>query len=104
VTPLLLVHAFPLDASMWDAEVQAFEGERAVLAPSLPGFGGTAPVGKVLTVEAMADHLAQEMDRAEMERAVVCGSSMGGYAALAMWRRHPGLVSGLVLCSTARNV
>lgn len=100
MTPLLLVHAFPLDASMWTAEIGALEGERAVLAPSLPGFGGTAPVGEVLTVEAMAEHLIEELDRAEVERAVVCGCSMGGYAAFELWRRDPSRVAALALVDT----
>ncbi len=98
--PILFVHAFPLDASMWDAEVDALAGETRVLAPSLPGFGGTPLVGDVLTVDAMADFLAGELDGAGIDRAVVCGCSMGGYASFALWRRHRDRVAGLVLVDT----
>jgi pimeloyl-ACP methyl ester carboxylesterase len=100
MTTLLLVHAFPLDASMWDEQVAALKGEANVLAPSLPGFGGTAGPGEVLTVEAMANFLAGELDRAGGERAIVCGLSMGGYAAFALWRMHRDRIAGLVLADT----
>jgi 3-oxoadipate enol-lactonase len=99
MTTLLLVHAFPVDASMWGDQVTALEGVD-VLAPSLPGFGGTAPAGEVLTMDVAADFLAGELDRAGAERAVVCGLSMGGYAAFSMWRRHRGRIAGLVLADT----
>jgi 3-oxoadipate enol-lactonase len=100
VTTLLLIHAFPLDASMWGEQAAALRGEGEVLAPSLPGFGGTQPIGDVLTMDAMADFLAAELDRAGAEKALVCGLSMGGYAAFSLWRRHQNRVAGLLLADT----
>jgi pimeloyl-ACP methyl ester carboxylesterase len=100
VTTVLLIHAFPLDASMWDEQVAALRGEGEVLAPSLPGFGGTGPVGDVLTMDAIADYLAEELDRAGAEQALVCGLSIGGYAAFSLWRRHQNRVAGLLLADT----
>ncbi|HEX2031704.1 MAG TPA: alpha/beta fold hydrolase [Actinomycetota bacterium] len=100
MTTLLLVHAFPVDASMWEDDVQALRADADVLAPSLPGFGGTPGVGDVLTMDAAADFLAGELDRAGAERAVVCGLSMGGYAAFSLWRRHRGRIAGLILADT----
>jgi 3-oxoadipate enol-lactonase len=100
VTTFLLIHAFPVDASMWDRQVAALREEADVLAPSLPGFGGTPPIGDVLTVDAMADFLAGEVEGAGTERAVVCGLSMGGYAAFSFWRRHRDRVAGLLLADT----
>lgn len=100
MTTVLLIHAFPLDASMWDEQVAALRGETEVLAPSLPGFGGTESVGEVLTVDAMADFLAGELDRAGAEKALVCGLSIGGYAAFSLWRRHQNRVAGLLLADT----
>lgn len=100
MTALLLIHAFPLDATMWNEQVAVLGEEADVLAPSLPGFGGTAPVGDVLTIEAMAAYLAEELDRAGIDRAVVCGLSMGGYAAFGMWRSHRDRIAALVLADT----
>jgi pimeloyl-ACP methyl ester carboxylesterase len=100
MSALLLIHAFPVDATMWNDQVAVLGGETDVLAPSLPGFGGAAPVGDILTIEAMADYLVEELDRAGVDRAVVCGLSMGGYAAFGMWRRHRARIAGLVLADT----
>jgi 3-oxoadipate enol-lactonase len=100
VATLLLVHAFPVDASMWKGQVESLGDEHQVLAPSLPGFGGTPPVGEVMTMDAAADFLAGELDRADQATAVVCGLSMGGYVAFSLWRRHRDRVAGLVLANT----
>lgn len=97
---LLLIHAFPVDAEMWEPQTSALRGEIDVLAPSLPGFGGSPPTGDVLTMEAAADAVAGELDRAGVDRAVVCGLSMGGYVAFSLWRRHRGRIAGLALADT----
>ena len=97
---LVLIHAFPVDASMWDQQVAALGGQVDVLTPHLPGFGGTPGVGEVMTMEAAADHVAAEMDRAGMERAVVCGLSMGGYVAFALWNRHRDRIAALGLADS----
>jgi len=100
MTTLLLVHAFPVDAGMWDDQISELSGDAHVLAPSLPGFGGTPAAGDVLTMDAAADFLAGELDRAGAEKAVVCGLSMGGYIAFSLWRRHRDRVAGLALADT----
>ena len=100
MTALVLVHAFPVDAAMWDEQVAALSEQADVLAPSLPGFGGTAPGGDVMTMDAAADHVAAEMDRSGVDRAVVCGLSMGGYVAFSLWRRHRERVAALALADT----
>jgi pimeloyl-ACP methyl ester carboxylesterase len=100
VPTLLLIHAFPVDAEMWEPQTSALRGEIDVLAPSLPGFGGSPPTGDVLTMEAAADAVAGELDRAGVDRAVVCGLSMGGYVAFSLWRRHRGRIAGLALADT----
>jgi pimeloyl-ACP methyl ester carboxylesterase len=100
MTTLLLIHAFPVDAGMWDDQISELSGDAHVLAPSLPGFGGTPAAGDVLTMDAAADFLAGELDRAGTEKAVVCGLSMGGYIAFSLWRRHRDRIAGLALADT----
>jgi 3-oxoadipate enol-lactonase len=97
---LLLLHAFPLDASMWEPQAIALTGVLPVATPSFPGFGGTGPAGPVLHMDVAADTGADALNAAGIDRAVVCGLSMGGYAAFAFWRRHRGRVAGLVLANT----
>jgi pimeloyl-ACP methyl ester carboxylesterase len=85
---------------MWDVEIETVGGETEILAPHLPGFGGTPLPDGALTVEVMADHVARSMDEAGIDRAVICGCSMGGYAAFEMWRSHRDRVAGLCLVDT----
>ena len=97
---LVLIHAFPLDATMWEPQVEALSRHMKVLTPNLPGFGGQPQHGDVMTMSSAADHVAREIRAAGMEHPVVCGLSMGGYVAFALWRQHPDLVSGLVFANT----
>jgi 3-oxoadipate enol-lactonase len=97
---LVLLHAFPLDARMWEAQLSAFSGVLPVIAPHLPGFGGTEPAGEVMTMGAAADRVLAELDRAGVDRVVVCGLSIGGYVAFELWRRARHRFAGLVLANT----
>ena len=98
--PLLFVHGFPLDHTLWQPQLESLSDIAQVIAPDLRGFGQSdAPEG-VYTMEAQADDLAALLDILHIERAVVCGLSMGGYIALAFWRRYASRVLGLLLVDT----
>jgi len=96
---LLFLHAFPLDSTMWAPQLARFDRVAAV-APDFPGFGRASAGGSVMEMSVAADIGAAALDDRGVERAVVCGLSMGGYVALEFWRRHPGRVAGLVLANT----
>jgi pimeloyl-ACP methyl ester carboxylesterase len=64
------------------------------------GFGGSPAGDSLLTMERIADDGAALLDHLGIARAAVVGCSMGGYAALAMVRRHPDRLRGLVLQDT----
>jgi 3-oxoadipate enol-lactonase len=98
MAPLLLVHGFPLDHSSWAPQLEVFGRTRRVLAPDLAGFGDSE--GGHDSLEAHADDLARLLDHLGVPRVVLAGLSMGGYIALAMWRRHPERIAGLVLADT----
>ncbi len=93
---LLLVHAFPLDARMWEQQRLG----ATTIAPDLPGFGMTASAGPTMTMALAADHCLQAADAAGLERFVVCGLSMGGYVTFELWRRARDRIAGLVLANT----
>ena len=97
---LLLLHAFPLDASMWEPQVSAFGEALRVVAPDFPGFGTNPVPLPVLSMDAAADAAANAAARAGLNGMVVCGLSMGGYVAFAFWRRHRERVVGMVLANT----
>lgn len=97
---VLLIHGWPMDASMWDQQVEALAGDLAVVAPHMPGFGGTPSAGPIMSMDAAAAAAAGAAADQGLERVVVCGLSMGGYVGLAMWRRHREMVAGFVFANT----
>jgi len=97
---LLLVHAFPLDASMWEPQVPLLRDRVTVVAPHLPGFGGTPPAGDVMTMAVAARRCVDALDESGLDRAVVCGLSMGGYVALELWRSARDRIAGFVFANT----
>jgi pimeloyl-ACP methyl ester carboxylesterase len=97
---ILLLHAWPLDARMWEPQLAALPNDVRVVAPNLPGFGDSEPAGAVMTMRAAAERALSELERAGVDRALVCGLSMGGYVAFELWRRSPDRVIGLLLANT----
>lgn len=125
--PLLLLHAFPLSRRMWQPQIDALAGSCRLLAPDLPGFGESPPwpaaatadrhrgvgAGNARTpaadaassavachMEDMAAAAVARLDASGVAAAVVCGLSMGGYVALALYERFRDRVRGLVLADT----
>lgn len=100
--PLVFLHAFPLHGAMWDYQLEAFEGQRRCLAVDLPGFGLSPPPAAPdeASMDAWSDLVVGALEQLEIPRATVVACSMGGYLAMALLRRHPTLVSGLVLADT----
>ena len=99
---LVLLHAFPLHAAMWERQLAELSSGWRVIAPDLPGFGQSAalPDPDSATLEAMADAVASLLDHLGLSRVVLGGLSMGGYAAFVIARRHRPLVRALVLADT----
>jgi 3-oxoadipate enol-lactonase len=97
---VLLLHAFPLGLAMWDEQAQALAASHRVVRFDARGFGGSPPGDGLLTMERIADDAVALLDHLGLSRAVVVGLSMGGYAALALVRRHPDRLAGLVLADT----
>jgi pimeloyl-ACP methyl ester carboxylesterase len=99
--PLVLLHAFPLDSRMWDACGALVAGPRAVYVVDLPGSPGhVAGLPALPSLHGSADLVAAALEDAGIGRAAVAGLSMGGYTALALLERHPGVVAGLGLVDT----
>ncbi|MEO3786450.1 alpha/beta hydrolase [Actinocorallia sp. B10E7] len=99
-TPLVLLHAFPLSSAMWLAQRERLGSRFRVITPDLRGFGGSVLGDAEPSVEVMADDVAALLKSKNIGRAVIGGVSMGGYVAMALCRRHPDRVRGLVLADT----
>ena len=100
----LFIHGFPLDARMWKHQLKALGGHRRCVAVNLRGSGETtAPIPDSLSMDLHADDIAAFVAALGAERADIVALSMGGYVALALWKRNPSLVRSLVLADTQAN-
>jgi 3-oxoadipate enol-lactonase len=101
-TPVVFVHGFPLSAGMWDPQIEVLEDRIRSITLDLRGFGNSdAP--NDLSAYSMSDFAADVkgvMDAAGVDRAVLCGLSMGGYVCFEFCRKYSPSVAGLVLADT----
>ncbi len=98
--PLLLIHGFPLDRSLWRWQIEGLQGVARAIVPDLRGFGQSADAPETMAMDDYAADLKALLDSLNIKQVVVCGLSMGGYIALAFLARYPGLVKGLILANT----
>lgn len=100
--PVIFLHAFPLNRAMWDAEIAALLDEQRYRLVSLDwrGLGESDVVGEITTMDVLAGDIVALMDHLGIEKAVLCGLSMGGYVAFACWRQYAQRIGGLILADT----
>lgn len=99
--PVVLLHGFANDRTLWHAQVHALGERHRLLVPDLRGFGRSpATDGAAVSMDAYAEDVARLLDSLGIARAVVGGISLGGYVSLAFALRHPARVTGLVLANT----
>ncbi len=102
--PVVLLHAFPLEAEIWRPQLEAVPEGWRFIAPDLRGFGRSPWLppsgGGALTMDDYAADVFCLMDSLELDDAVIGGLSMGGYVAFAMFRQAPRRFTGLVLADT----
>src|SRR5207249_8332068 len=97
--PLLFVHGFPFDHTMWKHQLAGLTRWRRI-APDLRGAGASSAPASGYSMRRYADDLAAVLDGVGVEQAVVCGLSLGGYVLFELLRRHPDRVRAAIFCDT----
>lgn len=97
---LVLLHAFPLDASQWDHQVAALSGTHRCLRPDYWGCGASPPPAGEPSLDAYAAAVLDALTEAGVDRFHLAGCSMGGYIAFALLRQARERVASLMLVST----
>ena len=87
---LVFLHGIGGSAEIWQPQVAHFQGRFEVLAWNAPGHGGTPPLDE-LSFASLAGRLAEDIDRAGLEKTVVVGHSFGGMVAQQFVRDQCGL-------------
>jgi 3-oxoadipate enol-lactonase len=97
--PVVFLHGFPHNRTLWTPQVHGLVDRARCIAPDLRGFGDTTIAGPY-SMDQYADDVASLLDVLRIERAVIAGLSMGGYVAFSVWRRHRARVRALILADT----
>lgn len=99
--PLLLVHGFPLDHSMWRGQIEGLADKFRVIAPDLRGFGESEVTEGTTTMQQFADDLAHLLDALQITEPVAfCGLSMGGYIGWQFVARHRNKLAALIIADS----
>lgn len=98
--PLVFLHAFPFNRSMWEPQLKALSNRFRVISVDLRGHGESdAPLWRY-TMDQFADDVKGLLDHLAIQQAVLVGLSMGGYVMFALYRKHRERVRGLVFADT----
>ena len=102
--PLVLLHGFPLDSTIWDdVGARLVAAGHRVVTVDLRGCGGSEPSDGPALMEALAGDVAGVLDALRVERAALAGHSIGGYVALAYFRMYAERVAGIALLASHVN-
>jgi pimeloyl-ACP methyl ester carboxylesterase len=97
---LVLLHAFPFTSAMWEAQ-RPLADRFPMVTLDFPGFGDEPGIDEeMLSMKRCAEFVEGELEGRGIERAILCGLSMGGYVAFECWRRFPEKIAGLILADT----
>ena len=98
--PLVLIHGYPLDHTIWDEVVPLMEKDFDLIIPDLRGFGESGIMESDNSIIGYPTDIAGLLNQLKIKKAFIAGHSMGGYVALAFAREFPDRVSGLVMVSS----
>jgi 3-oxoadipate enol-lactonase len=98
--PVVFIHGFPFSHEMWNAQFDALPKSVHAIAYDVRGHGQADVGDGQYTIELFVDDLVALLDYLKIDRAVLCGLSMGGYVALRTVERNPDRIRGLVLADT----
>ena len=99
-TPIVFLHGVGSDKSVWRPQLEHFSGERRAVAFDYPGYGDSEPAPEGTTRDDYAAAIASAMAELGIDRAHICGLSLGGVVAIALHALAPERCASLILADT----
>jgi 3-oxoadipate enol-lactonase len=99
-TPIVFLHGVGSDKSVWTPQLEHFGKARRAIACDYPGYGESDPAPAGCTRDDFAAAILEALSELQVERAHVCGLSLGGVIAIAMHHAAPERCASLVLADT----
>ncbi len=98
--PIIFLHGYPFDKTMWYNQLDFLKFSYRLISCDIRGFGKSTDEETSLSIDLFTDDLIKFMDKLGIDKAIICGLSMGGYIALNAIKRFPNRFKGLILCDT----
>lgn len=98
--PIIFLHGFPFDKTMWNKQCEFLKKDYRVIACDIRGFGKSKDEKSPFSMGLFTDDLIHFMDKLAIDKAIVCGLSMGGFITLNAIKRYPERFEALILCDT----
>jgi 3-oxoadipate enol-lactonase len=99
-TPIVFLHGVGSDKSVWHPQLEHFGATRRAIAFDYPGYGDSDPAPEGTTRDDYASVILSAMDALGVDRAHICGLSLGGVVAIAMHHAAPERCASLILADT----
>ena len=98
--PIVFLHGVGSDKSVWRPQLQYFGAERRAVAFDYPGYGDSDPAPEGTTRDDYASAIISAMHELGIDRAHLCGLSLGGVIAIAMHHADSDRCASLILADT----
>jgi len=98
--PIIFLHGYPFDKTMWQPQLDFLKPYYRLISCDIRGFGKSKDEESTLSIDLFGEDLIAFMDKLNIDQAIICGLSMGGYIALNVLKRFPDRFSALILCDT----
>ncbi|MGB3005116.1 MAG: alpha/beta fold hydrolase [Chitinophagaceae bacterium] len=98
--PIIFLHGYPFDKTMWQPQLDFLKSSYRLISCDIRGFGKSTDEVSPLSIDLFGEDLIALMDKLGIDKAIVCGLSMGGYIALNVQQRFPDRFEAMVLCDT----
>jgi pimeloyl-ACP methyl ester carboxylesterase len=100
LTPLIFIHGFPLSSRMWNEQVSFFKDKFRIITYDVRGLSGSSVDNNLFTMETLVNDFFNILDYFKIEKADVCGLSMGGYISLRTLTKNPERFNTIILADT----
>ena len=97
---IIFIHGFPFNKSMWDKQIKVLKDNYRAIAYDVRGHGSSDVGTGIYSIELFVNDLINLMEALKIDKAILCGLSMGGYIALRAIENYPDHFDALILCDT----
>ncbi len=97
---IVFIHGFPFNKNMWITQLESLPPHISGIAVDVRGHGNSTMGHGFFSIDVFARDLLVFLKKLGIDKAIVCGISMGGYVALRAYQIQPQLFSGLILSDT----